>query len=132
MTSSDLAEFKPLFIKSAHEYIQILENQLAVLKDNPADTNAIKESLRVVHTFNGQGAVLGLKKLRALASVLEEIFREVQNNEFILSSEILAILDSAYKLISAYINNIEKTKDSEELETAQMVQQLTKLIKFKS
>ncbi len=108
MPSSDLAQYKPLFLQTAWDYLRQLESSLAILHAEPKNAEAVEISYISAHSLKSQSSVMGYEKLATLCLHLEEFFRHVKEgkkqlgeNEMTVLGQVLEDLKHALATISA-------------------------------
>jgi two-component system chemotaxis sensor kinase CheA len=103
------AELRQLFLESAQEILQALNEEALRLEKNPADTELARGIRRSVHTLKGDSAAVGFRELSQIAHELEDALApEVTGNA--PAAEIVELVLSAADtfdgLLAAYRGNL--------------------------
>lgn len=91
----DDAEVLAAFKSEALEHLDSLAEQLSLLFDDPAGSNAIAEALRRLHSMKGTAASLGVRGVADIAHACEEVLATARDNGRELSAEELSSLTCA-------------------------------------
>jgi len=81
-TESDIQ----LFLVEAEELLQVTEECLVALEQEPGDEALIEEIFRAIHTLKGSSATLGHKQMADLAHSMENILDRVRNRDINLDT----------------------------------------------
>ena len=65
-------ELRELFFETAHELLQVLNEEALKLEKSPGDAEVMRSIRRVVHTLKGDAAACGFHELSELAHELED------------------------------------------------------------
>lgn len=110
-----------IFIDESRENLQILNDKLLELEENPEDTDVLNEIFRVAHTFKGMAKTMGYNDTSDLTHNMEnllELLRSKQKkaNERIVNL-LFGCLDKLEKLLGTIVETgkEQKVDDVEEL-----------------
>ncbi len=100
---------RTVFFQSAQELLLALNEQGLVLEKDPANTDAIQEIRRVVHTLKGDSAACGFRELSELAHEFEDVLApEIANsNGSSLAEVVLSAADMFEAMCAAYRAKLE-------------------------
>src|SRR5258707_4938559 len=103
------SELRALFVESANELLQSLNEAGLELEASPSDEEVIRHVRRAVHTLKGDSAACGFHKLSELAHELEDVLSPQigQARGSRLADVVLVAADSFGALLAAYQRNIE-------------------------
>lgn len=87
MVHGDYAEYKPLFIKTAWEYMRDLETGIDALQNNPLNEQALETLHISAHSLKSQSLVMGYEQFAHTAHELEKLFYFLKNGGVQLESE---------------------------------------------
>lgn len=90
--SEELNEVWTLYADDGVQALDAIEDALARLSEEPADTEAIASLFRGLHTFKGNARVLGLAVIEARSHTAEDLIGAVRDEGVPLDGEIQALL----------------------------------------
>jgi two-component system chemotaxis sensor kinase CheA len=95
---------REVFFTSAEEQLQALNEQGLALEQDPADSTAVREIRRIVHTLKGDAAACGFHELSELAHELEDVLAPelAQTNSAWLPEVVLSAADMFDAMCAAY------------------------------
>lgn len=67
-------KYLQLFIEESEEYIQLMNNCILKLENNPDDMEAMNQFYRGAHSIKGMAATMGFSTLKDIAHELESVF----------------------------------------------------------
>jgi two-component system, chemotaxis family, sensor kinase CheA len=103
------AEMRDLFLQSAQELLQSLNEQGLQLEANAGDSEVARDIRRTVHTLKGDAAAVGLRELSELAHELEDVLSPatVASNGASLAQVVLSAADMFDAMLAAYRAGME-------------------------
>ncbi|KXS43581.1 MULTISPECIES: chemotaxis protein CheA [unclassified Candidatus Frackibacter] len=104
----DIEEFQDLYATEAQEHLEILNNSLLQLEDNPHDLGLVKELFRAAHTLKGMAGTMGFEKVSNLTHAMENILDKLRNEEMAVSTEIVNLLFKSLDTLEILINDGEE------------------------
>jgi len=104
----DIEEFQDLYATEAQEHLEILNNSLLQLEDNPHDLGLVKELFRAAHTLKGMAGTMGFEKVSNLTHAMENILDKLRNEEMVVSTEIVNLLFKSLDTLEILINDGEE------------------------
>lgn len=99
MPSSDLAQYKPLFLQTAWDYVRQLESALTQLLSDPENAEAVASSYISAHSLKSQSSVMGYAHLAESCRNVELVFRFVKEDKITLNEEDLYTLQTVLEAI---------------------------------
>ena len=75
----NMNEYLPIFLQESYDYINLLNNNLVLLEQDPSNKQALAEVFRAAHTLKGMSATMGFQFLADAAHELEsalQIYRD--------------------------------------------------------
>lgn len=75
----DMNEYLPIFLQESYDYINLLNNNLVLLEQDPSNKQALAEVFRAAHTLKGMSSTMGFQFLADAAHELEsalQIYRD--------------------------------------------------------
>lgn len=122
---SDLSQYKDLYLETAKEYIQALNEALLVLEKNPIDAHAIEVIFRNAHSLKSQSAAMQYAQTGLLCHTIEDVFYEIKNNRLKLDTTLANLLFSSFDNLKKSIQNIEQR--NQEIDLQAQITELKKL-----
>jgi chemosensory pili system protein ChpA (sensor histidine kinase/response regulator) len=95
------SEMLEIFLTEAEELVANIEDNLARLRDDPRDSNALWEIRRSTHTFKGAAAIVGLKKPSELAHKIEDLIDRFADHRVEPKESITRLLSDATRCLHA-------------------------------
>jgi two-component system chemotaxis sensor kinase CheA len=97
-------EMRELFLQSAQELLQSLNEQGLQLEVNAGDSEALRDIRRTVHTLKGDAAAAGFRELSDLAHELEDVLAPANAaaNTTSLAEVVLSAADMFDAMLAAY------------------------------
>lgn len=109
MSNVNLADFKTLYLSTAQEYIQKMQDGLVTLRTSPEDTAAIEVVHLSAHSLKSQSLVMGYTTTGELSHVIEVIFRKLLDERGSLSEKLISPLTEAIAGLDESVLQIEAT-----------------------
>lgn len=117
MNPKDIAFYKELFLKTAKEYLESLDQNLSLLNNDPNNKEAIETSYIAFHSLGSQNAAMGYRSTSSLCRMNEYILLKVKEGKISISLQIIDELIKSKELIKNSILNIELTGFELDMET---------------
>ncbi len=120
----DKTKFIARFIEEAQEHIEVLNEGLVKLENEPGDTETVNQIFRSAHTIKGSSKILNLKEINQVAHKLEDALDALRDNKIQQSSE---LFDLIFKAVDIIADMVGKTLESETLDvdTTEICQKLS-------
>lgn len=107
------SQYLQMFFDESAEYLQILNENVLALEQNPEDKEIINSVFRAAHSLKGMAATMGFEKLTDLTHKVENILDKVRNNELGINEQLVDLLFAGLDYIKELIENIKN--DGEEV-----------------
>lgn len=111
----NMKEFKDLYLQTARDRIQALNDLLLKLEKQPEELELVEELMRTGHSLKGESAAMGYEQIATLAHVVEDLFTAIGNQEMKITTEIIDELLNSLDRISASIDAIESSNQEMDL-----------------
>lgn len=108
MDPQDLSSYKTLFIKTAREFLDLVEEQIKIFTQNPADKNAVETLIRGAHSIKGQARLMGYQKTGDLAEHLEKKLRSISEGSQAATASLTSAVTEGFSALRTSIDTIEK------------------------
>lgn len=129
MANVDLSQFRQLYNQTALEYVKKLEENLAVLREDPANKESMNEMFISSHSLKSQSLLMGHTSLAEASLALEASFRALRDGIEPLSPEVINAVTTVVHAIKASLANIAQT--GKEIDLYPAIIQYGKVIKSK-
>lgn len=107
----DKSLFLADFISESREILDAIDDiAIKSIKDNSNSDN-LKEILRLLHTLKGSSRMLEFKQIETVMNHLENVFKDIQNNNRDISGKSIQLLMGVSSVIHSAIDKIEDGKD---------------------
>jgi two-component system chemotaxis sensor kinase CheA len=118
----DVSKYFSVFMDECREHLQLLNQGLLELEDNP-DDSVVFRIFRSAHTLKGASATMGFNKMAKLTHVMEDLLSKIRSKEQTVSPEITSVLFEAVDALEGLANNIAEGKE-EDIDISRIVQSL--------
>ncbi len=108
--STDMSEYKELFISEVREYLNELNKLLISLEKDKMNNAIITEIFRLVHSIKGSSGIMGLSELSALAHAMEDVLSAIKEGKLKVTSNVIDLLLEGVDTIESMINAYEENK----------------------
>jgi len=102
-----------MFFDESREYIQMLNEGVLALENNPEDSEIINTIFRAAHSLKGMAATMGFDSLTELTHKVENILDRVRNDELKIETELIDLLFSGLDHIEDLVAQIKETGDEQ-------------------
>ena len=121
-----MKKLKEVFIQEAKERLTSMSSNLISLEQGTSQSKqapALEEIYRDAHSLKGASRSIGQTSIESVFQVLEDIFNEVKESRFSITSELFDILQDFIKTLNKIINsaNIESPKNVEKLKKTEKI-----------
>ncbi|MFD3157534.1 chemotaxis protein CheW [Haloimpatiens sp. FM7330] len=108
----DTSQYMSMFLEESMDNLQILNDSLLELEQNPEDVDKLNEIFRVAHTLKGMAATMGFSKIAELTHKMEDVLTEFRDGELKVTQKVVTILFKCLDTLEQMINNIaEETEE---------------------
>jgi two-component system chemotaxis sensor kinase CheA len=118
----DVSKYFSVFMDECREHLQLLNEGLLELENNPDDAVLFK-IFRSAHTLKGASATMGFNKMAKLTHVMEDLLSKIRSKEQTVTPEIISVLFEAVDALEGLANHIAEGKE-EDIDIAGIVQTL--------
>ena len=101
------AELLGIFLEEAGEVLATITNTLGIIARQTNNLDALRTLRRSYHTLKGSGRMVGLNELGETAWAIEQLLNLWLQDEKTATTELLALLESAYSLFSSWIGALQ-------------------------
>lgn len=120
----DMSQYLEIFIDESKEHLQLLNQSLLSLEQNPQDRAVLDEIFRVAHTLKGMSGTMGFSKMAKLTHDMENVLHAIRNGELKINSELLDLLFKCLDALENYTENIVSTGSEGDNNYAELINSL--------
>ncbi|MFW6301174.1 MAG: Hpt domain-containing protein, partial [Bacillota bacterium] len=102
-------QYLQMFFDESDEYIQVLNENILALEQDPDDKEVINSIFRAAHSLKGMAATMGFERLTSLTHKLENALDKIRNDELKLDTEMIDSLFAGLDLITSIVNDIKES-----------------------
>ncbi len=106
-------EYLKIFFAEAKEYIEVLNNGILTLENNPEDKETIDAIFRAAHSLKGMAAAMGFEKLTELTHKLENSLDKIREGKIKIETEFIDLLFQALDNIQYLVKAVEENNGKE-------------------
>jgi two-component system chemotaxis sensor kinase CheA len=88
----DMNQYLEIFIEESQEHLQLLNQSLLGLENNPKDMKILNEIFRVAHTLKGMAGTMGYTGITNLTHQMENVLDAIRTGKVEVTSSIVDIL----------------------------------------
>lgn len=122
------SEYMDLFIEEARENLQLLNEGLLKIENEPDNEEPIHEIFRAAHTLKGMSATMGFEQITELTHKMENLLGKIRDKEIVQSSLITDLLFRCVDTLEQLVEYISDGRSSE-MDISPLLKQLVILEK---
>jgi chemotaxis protein histidine kinase CheA len=126
LSQEDQSKYKALYLQTAREYVKELHDNANALIVTPDSVDDLASLHRAAHSLNSQSNMMEYKQMASVASVLETLFKQTQDNKTALTKEVLQSILDTVEHMSQNLDAIDK--DSQETDLSEDAAKLQALV----
>ncbi|MBM7555974.1 chemotaxis protein CheA [Halanaerobacter jeridensis] len=111
----DMDEFQEMYASESREHLDILNDALLTLENDPENMEMVNESFRAAHTLKGMAGTMGFDQVSELAHAMENILDELRNGEIAVTTEVINLLFRAVDNLELLSSDPDQVEDLEGL-----------------
>ncbi len=109
----DMDQFQDLYASESREHLDVLNDALLTLENNPDNHEMINEAFRAAHTLKGMAGTMGFDKVSELAHAMENVLDLFREGNLVVTTEIVNLLFQAVDNLELLSNNPEEVSEAE-------------------
>lgn len=118
-----------IFIDESRENLQVLNDKLLELEENPENTDILNEIFRVAHTFKGMAKTMGFNGISDLTHNMENLLELLRSGKKTACEKIVNILFQCLDKLDELVNSVvENGTEKENADVEELVESLQKEI----
>jgi two-component system chemotaxis sensor kinase CheA len=109
----DMNEYLPIFLQESYDYINLLNNNLVLLEQDPGNKEALAEVFRAAHTLKGMSATMGFQPLADASHALESALQMYRDSHQPVAE---SAIELGFKVLDYVERQVKRVEDGEVLE----------------
>ena len=122
----DARQYAELFQAEAGEYMQVLNQCLLKLEENPRDSEQLKEAFRAVHSLKGMAGTMGYQHVTNIAHGLENFMEDFKTFEWEPSPEVIDLIFEAVDLLQESLEHPEESSHEDQQKWEKLMSEMKK------
>lgn len=104
----DTSQYLSMFLEESMDNLQVLNESLLQLEQEPNDIDKLNEIFRVAHTIKGMAATMGYNVMAELTHKMEDVLSEFRNGELKVTQKVVTVLFQCLDTLETMVNNISE------------------------
>ncbi len=121
---SEMQAALELFLVESREILQVMEESLLGLEQDPEPKEAINNIFRAAHTIKGSSGMFGLHEIVGFTHVVEGVLEELRSGKISVSHALISILLPCCDHISALLDDVNSPESTQHEQNKRTSQQL--------
>jgi len=101
-----MAQYMSVFIDESKEHLQLMNDSLLKLEQEPEDLKIIDEIFRSAHTLKGMSATMGFNRLAELTHHMENILDNIRNGKAEVDTNLVDVLFECLDTLNALVDEV--------------------------
>lgn len=123
----ETSQYLSMFLEESRENLQVLNDCLLDLEQEPDDIDKIAQIFRVAHTIKGMTATMGFSAIAELTHKMEDVLSKFRDGELKISKDVVTILFRCLDNLEKMVDDVELGGE-EEFEIESMIKELELVI----
>lgn len=122
----DTSQYMSMFLEESMDNLQVLNDSLLQLEQDPEDIDKLNEIFRIAHTLKGMSATMGFNNIADLTHKMEDVLAEFREGSIKADQKVVTILFKCLDTLERMISNISEGVD-EDVPIEHIIEQLHSL-----
>lgn len=109
----DTSQYMSMFLEEAMDNLQVLNESLLQLEQEPQNIDKVNEIFRVAHTLKGMAATMGFNEVGELTHKMEDVLSEFRDGKLKVTQDVVTVLFKCLDTLEQMIKNIENGVEEE-------------------
>lgn len=127
----DTSQYMSMFLEESMDNLQILNESLLQLEQEPEDIDKLNEIFRVAHTIKGMAATMGFNQMAELTHKMEDVLSEFRDGELKVTQKVVTVLFKCLDTLEQMVNNISEGNE-EEISINNIIEELESIRELES
>lgn len=102
----DTSQYMSMFLEESMDNLQLLNESLLQLEQEPKDIDKLNEIFRIAHTIKGMAATMGFNKMAELTHKMEDVLSEFREGKLEVTQSVVTILFKCLDTLENMVNDI--------------------------
>ena len=107
----DTSQYMSMFLEESMDNLQILNENLLVLEQEPENIEKLNEIFRVAHTIKGMAATMGFSQMAELTHKMEDVLSEFREGKLKVTQNVVTVLFHCLDILEQMVNTISEGED---------------------
>ncbi len=103
-------DFKELYANESREHLDLLNDALLTLENNPDNMEMINESFRAAHTLKGMAGTMGFDNVSELSHAMENVLDLLRDEKLAVNTDVINLLFKAVDMLELLSTSPEETQ----------------------
>ncbi len=123
-----MAQYMSVFIDESKEHLQLMNDSLLKLEQEPEDIKIIDEVFRSAHTLKGMSATMGFSRIAELTHHMENVLDNIRTGKASVDTVLVDILFECLDTLNALVDEVIE-KGQEVTEVTELMEKLEVMTK---
>ena len=110
MNEFDVTAYLGVFLDEVDEQLQLLDESILQLEEQPTNKELIQIIFRAAHTLKGSSAAMGFENMKTFTHHLENIFEQIRQEKMTVTTALISIIFNSIDVLKTLKNRISDTK----------------------
>ena len=101
-----MAQYMSVFIDESKEHLQLMNDSLLKLEQEPEDIKIIDEVFRSAHTLKGMSATMGFTRIAELTHHMENVLDNIRTGKATVDTGLVDILFECLDTLNALVDEV--------------------------
>ncbi len=102
-------ELIQIFVTESRENIDLLDQEIVRLEQDPENHSLLDEIFRAFHTLKGNAGIVGMTRFEKIAHITEEVLTQIRDGKRAINREVISFLLDSLDQIKILHESIEET-----------------------
>lgn len=102
----DTSQYMSMFLEESMDNLQVLNDSLLQLEQDPEDIDKLNEIFRIAHTLKGMSATMGFNDIADLTHKMEDVLTEFREGSIKADQQVVTILFKCLDTLERMVSNI--------------------------
>jgi two-component system chemotaxis sensor kinase CheA len=109
----DTSQYMSMFLEESMDNLQLFNESLLQLEQEPKDIDKLNEIFRIAHTIKGMAATMGFSKMAELTHKMEDVLSEFREGNLEVTQNVVTILFKCLDALESMVNSINQGEDGD-------------------
>lgn len=105
----DTSQYMSMFLEESIDNLQVLNESLLELEQEPDNTDKLNEIFRVAHTIKGMAATMGFNRMAELTHKMEDVLSEFREGKLQVTQKVVTVLFKCLDTLEQMVESIDET-----------------------